>query len=91
MNRRSFLTLASGLLVPWERERVYSFATPREPQWRRGSISSFVTWNADRDITPRFPPRTRWQLAQVPIWRGQCGAVIHHVNGEHYAQGIFFA
>ena len=23
--RRSFLTLASGFLVPWERERVYSF------------------------------------------------------------------
>jgi len=27
MNRRSFLTLASGLLVPYEPERVYSFAT----------------------------------------------------------------
>jgi hypothetical protein len=27
--RRSFMALASGLLVPWERERVYSFARPR--------------------------------------------------------------
>ena len=26
MNRRSFLALASGLLVPWQPERVYSFA-----------------------------------------------------------------
>jgi len=28
MRRRSFLALASGLLVPWERERVYSFLRP---------------------------------------------------------------
>jgi hypothetical protein len=28
IRRRSFMQLASGLLVPWERERVYSFAAP---------------------------------------------------------------
>ena len=30
MNRRSFIALASGLFVPWEPERVYSFL----PAWR---------------------------------------------------------
>jgi hypothetical protein len=30
LNRRSFIALASGLLVPWEPERVYSFL----PAWR---------------------------------------------------------
>jgi len=30
VNRRSFIALASGLLVPWQPERVYSFL----PAWR---------------------------------------------------------
>lgn len=37
MNRRSFMALASGLLVPWEPERVYSFL----PAWRLVTRSIF--------------------------------------------------
>ena len=41
MNRRHFFALASGLLVPWEPERSYSFL----PAWRlirRDFLDSFI-------------------------------------------------
>lgn len=49
MNRRSFMTLASGLLVPWEPERVYSFL----PAWRL--VSRWVLDNGH--IDPSLPLR----------------------------------
>lgn len=43
MNRRNFIALASGLLVPWQPERVYSFL----PAWQlvdRDWYATHVAW-----------------------------------------------
>lgn len=70
MKRRGFLTLlagGAGLLVPWEHQRVYSFAAP--------TIAGLgAAWLEFHDATGRVH-RVPWN-PNVSLWTNETGAPI---------------
>lgn len=63
MNRRNFIALASGLLVPWQPERVYSFL----PAWRLLHQEWFFGWFASGSIVvlPEQCPDTTYNFGGI--------------------------
>ena len=78
MNRRNFIALASGLLVPWQPERVYSFL----PAWRLINRSFYENEFLTRKL--------KVFAAQEPdrLFVGGPGFNDYNRDGDRYFPGI---
>lgn len=64
MRRRMFLTLASGLLVPWEPERVYSFSSGLVRPRVVGLHARLKLLIPDGSISNKFSPPLHYPVSK---------------------------